>query len=141
MSVCLWYTPVITSYSIHYTKLYDKKVEILSNIQTLLNEEELYQRTFTQPSSTVITQLNLKPREETVSALSPWSESSLAALIRRVLSGTTSITLSDGSEDVEVSASYPEDLLNTPEKLESFLIPWQESLIPLRHFFDRNNFV
>jgi len=112
-----------------------KKAELLNAIQSLLNEEDLYQRTFTQPSSSVISQLNLKPREETIGALAPWSESSLTGLIRRVLTGTSSITMSDGLEDVRISAGYPSDLVNSREKLETFLVPYRQSFVPLKHFF------
>ena len=113
-----------------------KKVELLSSIQELLNSEEFYQRTFTEPSSSIVQQLNLTPRDQTVAALSPWNESSLSALIRRILSGTASVTLSDGLEEVEVTAEYPEDELDSRQELEDFLVPWNQNFVPLKHFFD-----
>ncbi|MDA3812023.1 MAG: efflux RND transporter permease subunit [Spirochaetaceae bacterium] len=112
------------------------KVNLLISIQELLNQEKLYQRTFTRPSSSVIEQLNLKPRQETIGKLPPWNESSLSSLIRRILSGTSSITLSDGLDDVQVSVDYPEEDLDSREELEDFLIPWNQNLVPLKHFFD-----
>ncbi|MBI9102606.1 MAG: efflux RND transporter permease subunit [Spirochaetales bacterium] len=113
-----------------------EKVALLTSIQTLLNEEDFYQRIFTRPSPSIIQQLNLKPREETIKSLSPWSESSLAALIRRILSGTSSVSLSDGVEDIEVSAAYPSTDLDSREELEDFLVPWNQNFVPLKHFFD-----
>ena len=112
------------------------KVELLSSIQTLLNEEKIFRRTFTEPSSSITRQLNLTARKETINSFSSLNESGLTSLIRRILNGTASITLSDGVEDVEVSASYPEDLLNSRSELEDFLIPWQQKFIPLKHFFN-----
>ncbi|MGL1892891.1 MAG: efflux RND transporter permease subunit [Spirochaetaceae bacterium] len=112
------------------------KVDLLIAIQGLLNQEELYRRIFTRPSSSIIEQLNMKPREETINKLPPWSESSLVSLIRRVLTGTSSITLNDGSNDVNVSADYPSENLDTREEIEDFLIPWKQSFVPLKHFFD-----
>ena len=113
-----------------------KKADLLTSIQALLNEEEFYQRIFSQPSSSLIQQLNLSPREETINSLPPWSESSLSSLIRRVLSGTSSITLTDGIEDIQVSAEYPQEDLDSREELEDFLIPWNQNFVPLKHFFN-----
>lgn len=112
------------------------KVDLLISIQELLNQEEYFRRTFSRPSSSIIEQLNLKPRKETIDKLSPWNESSLSSLIRRILAGTTSITLSDGIEDVEVSVSYPDEDIDSREKLEDFLIPWKQDFVPLKHFFN-----
>ncbi|MBN2618712.1 MAG: efflux RND transporter permease subunit [Spirochaetales bacterium] len=116
-----------------------KKIELLTSIQELLNEAKLYQRTFTQPSSSVIEILNLYPREETISQLSPWNESSLTSLIRKILSGSSSITLNDGIEDIQVTAKYPESEIDSKEKLEDFLIPWKQNFVPLKHFFNFKN--
>jgi len=113
-----------------------KKVELLVAIQELLEKEELYSWVFTRPSSSAIEQLNMTPREESINRLSPWSESSLISLIRRVLTGTSSITLNDGINDVNVSADYPKEDLDSREKIEDFLIPYKQSFIPLKHFFN-----
>ncbi len=113
-----------------------EKVELLSSIQTLLNEENIFRRTFTEPSSSITRQLNLTTREQTISSFSGISETSLTSLIRRVLNGTSTVTLSDGMEDVDVSASYPEDTVNSRQELEDFLIPWEQHFIPLKHFFN-----
>ncbi len=113
-----------------------EKVKLLASIQTLLNEEGIFRRTFTEPSSSIIQQLNLTAREETINSFASLSESGLTSLIRRILSGTSSITLTDGTEDVEVSADYPSELIDSREELEDFLIPWQQHFIPLKHFFN-----
>ncbi len=114
----------------------EKKVNLLVSIQELLGQEELYSRIFTRPSSSIVEQLDMKPRQETINKLSPWSESSLVSLIRKVLTGTSSITLSDGLSDVNVSADYPPEDINTREKIEDFLIPYKQSFVPIKHFFD-----
>ena len=113
-----------------------KKVEILTSVQALLTEADLYQRIFTRPSSSITSELNLTPRQETINRLSPWSESTLTNLIRRILSGTTAITMTDGTQDVAVTAAYPKEEMNSQNNLEDFLIPWKQSFIPLKHFFD-----
>lgn len=115
-----------------------KKIDILLDIQNLLEEKEFYQRIFTRPSSSVIEELNIKPRVETIKKLSPWSESSLITLLRRVLSGTKTVTLNDGLNSVDITVSYPEKDLDSREDVEDFLIPWNDKFIPLKHFFDFN---
>jgi HAE1 family hydrophobic/amphiphilic exporter-1 len=112
------------------------KVDILNNLQSILMENDIFRRVISLPSSTITEQLNLTPRKETIDKLSPWSESSLSSLIRRILSGTSSISLSEGQEDVEISAEYPSEIIDTREKLEDFLIPWHQNFVPLKHFFD-----
>jgi len=112
-----------------------KKVELLGDIQTLLMEEELFTRMFSTPSSSITQELNLSPRDMTINALPPWNEGSLSSLIRRVLSGTRSLELSQDSEDIQVTAAYPENMLSSQEDLEDFLIPWKGQFIPLKHFF------
>ncbi|MBI9099028.1 MAG: efflux RND transporter permease subunit [Spirochaetaceae bacterium] len=114
----------------------ETKVDLLISIQELLNQEKYFQRIFTRPSSSITEQLNLTPREETIGKLPPWNESSLSSLIRRILSGTSSISLSDGVEDVQVSVDYPAEDLDSREELEDFLVPWNQNFVPLKHFFD-----
>lgn len=116
----------------------EKKVEILVAIQELLTQEKLYSRIFTRPSLSIIEQLDIKPRQETINKLPPWSESNLVTLIRRVLAGTSSITLGDGLNSVDVSANYPSEDLDTREEIEDFLIPYKQSFVPIKHFFDFN---
>lgn len=112
------------------------KVELLNNLQLLLTEKELFRRVITRPSSTITGQLNLTTREGTIDEFAPWTEQSLSLLIRRILGGTSTIDLTDGNEDVEVTAEYPEDQIDSREELEDFLIPWRQHFIPLKHFFD-----
>lgn len=113
-----------------------EKVKLLASIQNLLNEEEIFRRTFTEPSSSIIQQLNLSSRKETINSFSSLSESSLTVLVRQILNGTSTITLTEGSEDVDVSADYPSEIIDSREELEDFLIPWQQQFIPLKHFFN-----
>lgn len=46
------------------------------------------------------------------------------------------MTLSNGLEEVEVSADYPREELDSRQELEDFLIPWEQNFVPLKHFFD-----
>lgn len=112
-----------------------KKTEILAQVQALLAEKEFYRRAFTRPSTSQNTQLDLTLRASTQGKLPPWTESTLGGLIRRILAGTTPITLSDGQEEARVSAAYPKELVDSQADLEDFLVPFQQSFVPLKHFF------
>ncbi len=113
-----------------------KKVEILDGMQRLINQSGLYRRAFTRPSPATTNELILESRPDTMGSLSSWSESNLLALTRRILSGTSSTTLAEGQTEISVSARYPDTLVDSREKLENFLIPWKNSFIPLKHFFN-----
>ncbi|MBN2736708.1 MAG: efflux RND transporter permease subunit [Spirochaetales bacterium] len=113
-----------------------EKTAILESIQRIINESKLYLRTFTRPSPSLTNELSLTARESTINKFPGLSAASLTSLIRRILSGTASTELSDGTNTVKLSASYPDDLIDSREKLENFLIPWNDQFIPLKHFFD-----
>ncbi|TFG82592.1 MAG: efflux RND transporter permease subunit [Spirochaetales bacterium] len=112
------------------------KVEILDAMQRELNASGMYGRTFTRPSTSVINQLDLTSRIGILDGFPGLSEASLTGLVRRVLSGTSSGTMMNGDDEVQVSAAYSDTELDARNKLENFLIPWRETFVPLKHFFD-----
>jgi HAE1 family hydrophobic/amphiphilic exporter-1 len=113
-----------------------KKVAILDDMQRLLNESKLYGRTFVRPSPSMSSELVLSPRNEVLRGTPGLNVSTLTTLARRVLGGTVSIDVSDGTYEVPVNARYPDALLDSRDKLADFLIPWNNSFLPLKHFFD-----
>ncbi|MDX9957877.1 MAG: efflux RND transporter permease subunit [Spirochaetia bacterium] len=113
-----------------------RKVAILDDMQRLLNESKRYSRTFVRPSPSMSSELVLSPRNEVFSGFSGLNISTMTTMARRVLGGTVSIDVSDGTYEVPVSARYPDTLLDSRDKLADFLIPWNNSFLPLKHFFD-----
>lgn len=112
------------------------KVAILDDMQRALNESGLYSRSFTRPSPSMSNELVLTPRNESLRGFQGLSVSSLTTLARRALGGSVTTSVSDGTYDVSVVARYPDTELDTRDKLAGFLVPWRDSYVPLRHFFD-----
>lgn len=88
-----------------------------------------------QPSSTLSDELVLEPRMGILAGFPGLSESRLNLLVRRILSGTSSVTMSEGEFDVDVSARYPDGAVDSREKLQNFLVPSDGRYVPLKHFF------
>jgi HAE1 family hydrophobic/amphiphilic exporter-1 len=81
-------------------------------------------------------QLVITARKEAIEGFPGLSEASLVGLVRRILRGTSSLEFKEGPDDVEVAAVYPEELVEGREALANFLIPFRQSAVPLKHFFD-----
>jgi len=113
-----------------------QKVAILDDMQRLLNESRIYGRVNVRPSPAMTNELVLSPRNETLGGFQGLSAAALTALAKRALGGTVSMTVSDGTYEVPVVAKYPETELDTRDKLGGFLVPWKNSFVPLKHFFD-----
>lgn len=112
------------------------KVGLLDRMQRLINDSQLYRRSFTRPSPATINELVLTSRNETMGRIGTWSESSLLSLVRRVLGGTASTNLTIDGVEVSVGAKYPASTVDSREKLERFLVPAGSSFVPLKHFFN-----
>ncbi|MFH2116203.1 MAG: efflux RND transporter permease subunit [Spirochaetota bacterium] len=113
-----------------------QKVAILDEMQRILNESRLYGRAFVRPSPSMSSELILSPRNEVLRGFQGLNVSTLTTLARRALGGTVSIDISDGTYEVPVSARYPDTLLDSRDKLADFLIPWENTFLPFKHFFD-----
>lgn len=111
-------------------------VALLEETRDIINRSGLYGWTFTEPSTNMSDQLVLTSRQEIIDGFPRFSESGLLASIRTILRGTSSIEFEEGNSTVSVSAEYPEDVIGSRDKLSNFLIPLDQSAVPLKHFFD-----
>jgi len=112
------------------------KAGILDNMQRTLNESRIYNRVNVRPSPSMSNELIFTPREETLRGFGSLNITSINSLVRRILGGSSSIAMTDGVTEVNVSARYPSTEIDSIEKLENFLIPWNNAYVPLKHFVD-----
>ncbi len=113
-----------------------ESVAILERVRDLVNAMDLYGWAFTNPDTNFSDELTMTARSEVIDGFNGFSERSLLALIRKILSGTTAVEFEEDGRTVAVAASYPEAQIEGREKLENFLIPYMNSTVPLKHFFD-----
>jgi multidrug efflux pump subunit AcrB len=113
-----------------------ESVMLLERIRDLVNETELYGWVFTDPPTGLSDELSMTAREQVIAGFPGLSEDSLVRLVRTVLGGTAEVEFEEEQNTVEVAAVYPEPLISGRENLSEFLIPWQGSVVPLKHFFD-----
>jgi HAE1 family hydrophobic/amphiphilic exporter-1 len=111
-------------------------ITLLERVRDLVNNTELYTWVFTDPPTSLSDELAMTSRREVIDGFSGFSEGGLVRLVRKILSGTTAIEFEEEQSTIEVSAVYPESQIDGREKLENFLIPYEQSVIPLKHFFD-----
>jgi HAE1 family hydrophobic/amphiphilic exporter-1 len=113
-----------------------ESVAILERVRDLVNAMDLYGWAFTNPDTNFSDELTMTGRSEVIDGFNGFSERSLLALVRKILSGTTAVEFEEDGRTVAVVASYPEAQIEGREKLENFLIPYMNSTVPLKHFFD-----
>lgn len=113
-----------------------RKVAILDEMQRALNASHIYSRINVRPSPAMVNELVLTPRTESLRGFQGFSVASLTALAKRALGGSSGISVSDGTYDVSVVARYPDTQIDSRDKLENLLIPWKNSYVPFKHFFD-----
>jgi HAE1 family hydrophobic/amphiphilic exporter-1 len=113
-----------------------EKVKILEQARDIINEMELYGWVFTNPSTGFTDELLLSARNETLGTIPGYTENSLISLVRRVLQGTGSVEFEYEGSTVEASAQYPDTLVEGRHNLANFLLPYNQSTVPLKHFFD-----
>ncbi|MBU0929327.1 MAG: efflux RND transporter permease subunit [Spirochaetes bacterium] len=113
-----------------------RKAAILDEMQRLLNDSRLYGRINVRPSPAMVNELVLTPRNEALRGFPGLTSASLTALAKRALGGTVPLTVTDGTYEVQVAARYPETALDSRDKLANLLIPWRDSYVPFKHFFD-----
>ncbi len=115
------------------------KVALLERIRDIINEAELYGWVFTNPSTGFTDEWVLSPRTEIITDIPGYNESGLPALVRRVLQGTRSIEFEEDGMTVSASAEYPDKMIDSRHKIENFLLPLNQSTVPLKHFFNFHN--
>ncbi len=113
-----------------------EKVKILEQARDIVNDMELYGWVFTNPSTGFTDELLLSARNDTLGTVPGYTENSLISLVRRILRGTGSVEFDYEGSTVEASAQYPDALVEGRHNLENFLLPYNQSTVPLKHFFD-----
>jgi HAE1 family hydrophobic/amphiphilic exporter-1 len=111
-------------------------VALLERVRDIVNDLELYGWAFTDPSTSFSDELLITARREAIDAVPGYSEAGLLTLLRRILNGSSRIEFEQDQLTVEVQAVYPEEMIDGRERLANFLLPYEESTAPLKHFFD-----
>jgi HAE1 family hydrophobic/amphiphilic exporter-1 len=111
-------------------------VGLLERIRDAVTNLSLYGWVSTVPATNYTNELILSPRLETIDSLKGYSETSLVSLVQRALSGTQAIEFDHDGMTVTVRARYPEEILQGRQRLENFLIPYEQTALPLKHFFE-----
>jgi len=114
----------------------NETVALLERVRDLVNNTELYSWVFTDPPTKLSDELSLTSRREIIDGFPEFSEAGLISLVRKILGGTIAIEFEEDLSTVEVSAAYPESQIEGRENLENFLIPYEQGVVPLKHFFD-----
>ena len=111
-------------------------VLLLEEIRDLVNESDLYARVSTDPPTGLSNQIAMRIRPEVLDGFSELTEAGLTTLTGRILRGSASIEFELGQDTLDVAALFPEELLDSREKLANFLIFTREGIVPLKHFFE-----
>jgi hydrophobic/amphiphilic exporter-1 (mainly G- bacteria), HAE1 family len=111
-------------------------VLLLEEIRDMVNDSELYGRVFTDPPTGLSNQLSMGARTEIIDGFGGITTGSLTSMVSRILRGTSSLEFEEGQETLNVAAVFPEESLDSLEKLANFLIYTPEGIVPLKHFFD-----
>jgi HAE1 family hydrophobic/amphiphilic exporter-1 len=111
-------------------------VGLLERIRDAVSNLSLYGWVFTTPTTNYTNELHLSPRLETISSLKGYDEASLISLVQRALTGTQVMEFEHEGETVSARARYPDEYLRGRDRLENFLVPYEETAVPLKHFFD-----
>jgi multidrug efflux pump subunit AcrB len=111
-------------------------ITLLERVRDLVNDTELYSWVFTDPPTQLTDELSMTSRAEVIEGFSEYNENSLIWLVRKILGGTTAVEFEQNQTTVEVAAIYPESEIEGRNRIENFLIPYKQSAVPLKHFFD-----
>jgi HAE1 family hydrophobic/amphiphilic exporter-1 len=115
------------------------KQEILALMERAsdyIRKEDLYRNVYTEPATGTSEEIVLYPRREVMDGFPAYTVSTLAALGRTVLHGSSVIEMNEGGELVSVEMSFPPGSISSQEDLEYFLLPYGGRAVPLKHFFD-----
>jgi HAE1 family hydrophobic/amphiphilic exporter-1 len=111
-------------------------VPLLERARDLVTETGHYARVYTTPTTGYTDEMMLKARKETLGKVPGYTESSLLTLIRRILGGTQTKTFEHEGLTVNARAVYPDAEIRGRINLANFLLPYKQSAIPIKHFFD-----
>jgi HAE1 family hydrophobic/amphiphilic exporter-1 len=113
-----------------------ENVALLERLRDTVSGTGLYAWVSTVPTTSFAEELTLTPRPGVMNRVPGYGESALLGLIQRALTGTQSIRFEHDGRSVSVSASYPDSLIRGRLAFENFLLPYRQSAIPLKHFFE-----
>jgi HAE1 family hydrophobic/amphiphilic exporter-1 len=111
-------------------------ITLLERVRDLVNDTELYSWVFTDPPTQLSDELLMSSRAEVIEGFSGYSESGLIRLVRKILGGTTPVEFEQDQTTIEVTAAYPDLEIQGRDRIENFLIPYKQSAVPLKHFFN-----
>lgn len=111
-------------------------VALLERVRDVTAETGLYPRLTTMPATNYTEELVMHPRQEVIDSFPGYSQSQLVSIMQRALSGTQSVEYQHEGSTVQVRAAYPEDVLEGRGQFENFLLPFEQSAVPIKHFFD-----
>ena len=111
-------------------------ITLLERVRDLVNDTEQYAWVFTDPPTDLSDELAMTARKEVIEGFTEFSESGLIRLVRKILGGTATIEFEQDQTTIEVAAVYQESEIEGREKLQNFLIPYKQSALPLKHFFN-----
>jgi hydrophobic/amphiphilic exporter-1 (mainly G- bacteria), HAE1 family len=109
---------------------------LLEQVRDVVSELSLYAWVYTTPTTSYTDELILSPRIETLGRLPGYSEGTLLGLMQRALIGTQSMEFVYEGLSVSANARYPADVIQGRHNLENFLIPFQGTAVPFKHFFE-----
>lgn len=111
-------------------------VALLERTRDVVSESGLYARVSTVPATSFTDELIMHPRTETISGVQGYTQASLAAIMQRALVGTQAVTYEHEGITVSARARYPAELIRGRSNFENFLVPYNQSAVPVKHFFD-----
>lgn len=111
-------------------------VALLERVRDLVGESDTYAWVFTVPSTSYTDELVLHPRDTVIEGTSGYTQSQVISILQRALTGTQAVEYEHEGLTVNARATYPDELLEGRARFENFLLPWQDSVVPVKHFFD-----
>ena len=111
-------------------------IPLLERARDLVTETGYYARVSTTPATGYTDELALTERREVAGKLTGYNESTLLSLVRRILGGTQTKTYEYDGLTVAARAVYPDADIKGRVNLANFLVPYKDSAVPLKHFFD-----
>ena len=109
---------------------------LLEQVRDVVSELSLYAWVYTTPTTSYTDELILSPRLETIGRLPGYNDGALLSLMQRALIGTQSMVFLYEGLSVSADARYPGSVIQGRHNLENFLIPFQGTAVPFKHFFE-----
>ncbi len=114
----------------------EEGIRLLAEINEKLNEDPRVLRTYVDPWPLTYNQeLIFTPRKKQIEGLGT-NQANLEQKIVRIFRGTSKLEFTIEDDVIEISAEYPEDMLDNQEKLENFILSVNGEYVPIKHLFD-----